>query len=133
MVERYFQSNSKIIKQAYDNTLHRWSQLDLPKPSLSSRSLAEKQQGHQRLVQRFEKVHALFKQGLSKSSIARQLAMSRGTVIKYLSLDCYPERQGRSSLGSLKPYVTFINQRFAEGCHNIKRWTLCCEQLLAIS
>lgn len=48
--------------------------------------------------------------------------MSRGTVIRYLASDGFPEQQTRASqLGKLKPFVDYLKQRFVKGCHNINQ------------
>jgi len=94
----------------------------IPEPSLSSRKEHQKQEKRQLRLERFNEVHKLYKEGLSKSQIAKQVKMSRGTVIKYLESKALPEQQARASkLGKLKPFVKYLNERFIEGCHNINQ------------
>ncbi len=122
MIERYFQGNTKTIQLAYQKTLELKGGIHVPEPNLSSRKELEKQEKRQKRLGRFDEVHKLHQQGFSNSQIAKQLGMSRGTVIKYLASKEFPEQQARGSrLGKLKPFIQQLNQRFVEGCHNINQ------------
>ena len=121
MIERYFQANSKAIQLAYEQSLEQKSKVYIPEPSLSSRQDLDKQAKRQQRLERFNDVHTLHKEGMSKSQIAKQVGMARGTVIRYLNSDSFPEQTRASHLGKLKPFVGYLNQRFIEGCHNINQ------------
>jgi transposase len=72
--------------------------------------------------ERFEQIHALAAEGLSKEAIARQLGINRQTVYKYLRLTAPPERRPLSRTGSaLTPYEGYVLRRWAEGCRNARQ------------
>lgn len=109
MLERYLQTFSTEIKAVQDK------EIVLPTPNLSSRKEEEKQANYQRRLKQFQSVHKLFKEGYSKSQIARELCLARGTVIRYLNLEILPQTQRRSAMGKLKPHLEKIHQCFLEG------------------
>jgi transposase len=71
------------------------------------------------LVERYEAVQRLVKQGLSHRAIARQLQMHRESVIRYAQADHFPERPERPGHpGILAPYETYLRTRWIEGARN---------------
>jgi len=79
---------------------------------------------------RFAEVKALAAHGYSRRVIARQLHMHRETVARYFQLDELPKRATPpQSVSSVTPYLPYIKQRWAEGCHNGKQlWREICAQ-----
>jgi transposase len=79
---------------------------------------------------RFAEVKALFAQGYSQNSIARQLKMHRQTVARYVRLDELPKRATPThNISTVAPYMAYIQRRWAEGCHNGKQlWREICAQ-----
>jgi transposase len=71
-----------------------------------------------RRVARYQEVRALHAQGVSKRHIARQLRMSRTTVIRYLRTTAFPERAQSRRVSVLDPYVAYLDKRWEAGCHN---------------
>lgn len=72
-----------------------------------------------RRLERYQAVVDLYKQGTKVRAIARQLGMSRTTVKRYLKANGFPEmssREGQVSI--LDSYLPYLQQRWAEGCHN---------------
>jgi transposase len=67
---------------------------------------------------RYQEVRALHAQGLSKRHIARQLHLSRTTVIRYLRAAGFPERARSRRVSLLDPSVAHLQKRWDEGCHN---------------
>ncbi len=60
--------------------------------------------------------------GYFKSAIARELGINRKTVRKYLSTDHPPINAPRLSRGTkLTPYISYLRQRWDEGCHNARQ------------
>jgi transposase len=71
------------------------------------------------LVERYEAVQRLVKQGLSHRAIARQLHMHRESVIRYATAGRFPERPERPVRpGILAPYETYLRTRWMEGARN---------------
>jgi transposase len=96
-----------------------------PMVSIEARSLRRsttdqiaRQERRARRVARYQEVQALHAQGVSKRHIARQLHMSRTTVIRYLRTDAFPERAHSRRVSLLDPYVAYLQKRWDAGCHN---------------
>jgi transposase len=72
---------------------------------------------------RYQEVQALHAQGVSKRHIAKQLQMSRTTVIRYLRTTGFPERAQSRRVSVLDPYVAYLEKRWDAGCHNgVQLW-----------
>jgi hypothetical protein len=70
-------------------------------------------------MNRFQRVKELQAQGLSQRAIARQMGIDRRTVGKYFALAQPPQKKMRpQNQSSLLPYLPYLKQRWAEGCHN---------------
>jgi transposase len=82
--------------------------------------LEQRQQAtRERRLARYQAIIDLHEQGGKIRAIARQLGTSRSTVQRYLKAGGFPEmskRGGQSSI--LTPYLPYLRQRWAEGCHN---------------
>ena len=80
----------------------------------------KKQHARAVLVERYQAVQRLVKQGLSHRAIARQLHMHRESVIREASADGFPEKPERPvAAGILAPYETYLRTRFLEGERNV--------------
>jgi transposase len=72
-----------------------------------------------RAARRFKEVKALQQKGLSERAIARQLRLNRRTVRRYAVHDNVPVRRlTPQSTSTVKPYMTYLRSRMAEGCDN---------------
>jgi transposase len=99
-------------------------------PSSHARSLRRsttdqhaRQERRARRFSRYQEVRALHAQGISKRQIARQLQMSRATVIRYLRTDAFPERAQPRRGSVLDPYIPYLQKRWDAGCHNgVELW-----------
>jgi transposase len=96
-----------------------------PMVSIEDRSLRRsttdqiaRQERRARRLARYQAIQALHAQGVSKRHIARQLQMSRTTVIRYLRTDTFPERAQSRRVSLLDPYVAYLQKRWDAGCHN---------------
>jgi transposase len=96
-----------------------------PASSVDARSLRRsttdqiaRQARRARRFARYEQVRALYAQHFSKRHIARQLQMSRTTVIRYLRTDAFPERAQSRRVSILDPYVAYLQKRWDAGCRN---------------
>jgi transposase len=69
-----------------------------------------------RRVERFERVHELHHQGMPIRQIARELAMSRKAVRRYLSREHCPDwRPGRATRSGMDAHREWVDARIAEG------------------
>jgi transposase len=76
-----------------------------------------------RRVARYQEVRALHAQGVSTRHIARQLHMSRTTVIRYLRTTAFPERAQSRRVSLLDPYAIYLQKWWDAGCHNgVQLW-----------
>jgi transposase len=67
----------------------------------------------------YEQVVALSKLGMSQAAIASQVGRGARTVQRWLGAPTFPERKPRQQGSHLDPYLPYIFQRWAQGCHNI--------------
>ena len=80
---------------------------------------ARQQASRQRRQDDYQAVHHLLRQGVPQRTIARQLGLSRTKVRRFAQASCFPERgEQRPRPSRLDPYLTFLQQRWAEGCTN---------------
>jgi transposase len=78
-----------------------------------------KQQARAKLVERYEAVQRLVKQGRSHRAIASQLHMHRESVIRHARAETFPEPAERPARpGILAPYETYLRTRWVEGDRN---------------
>lgn len=67
---------------------------------------------------RYEQVQHLHQQGVAAVQIARQLELARGTVLKFLRADTFPEMATRPRPRQIDPYLEYLRQRWNAGEHN---------------
>jgi transposase len=73
----------------------------------------------QERLARYEKMVALAEQGLDNQAIAQAVGVSVTTVRHDLAAGQFPEWQPRPVVSKwLAPYVPYLQQRWAEGCHH---------------
>jgi transposase len=78
-----------------------------------------KQRARAKLVERYEAVQLLVKQGLSHKEISRRLHLHRDSVIRYARAETFPERAEQPARpGILAPYETYLRTRWREGERN---------------
>ena len=81
------------------------------------RQEAAQQQRHAAWVTTYEAIHTLRAQGTSVTTIAAQLGISRPTVYAYLRRTRPPSPRSPQRSGHvLRPYMTYLIQRWREGC-----------------
>lgn len=84
-----------------------------------NRSQRHQELSRQRREQSFLQVHQLRQEGFNISAIGQQTGLARQTIRKYLETSTCPEYSPRPvKSGLLTPYYGYLNQRFAQGCHN---------------
>ena len=68
---------------------------------------------------RYEQVLALREQGWSHQAIADHLGMGHSTIQRWIKEGHFPTRKAREQSSQLDPYLPYIQQRRAQGCHNM--------------
>jgi transposase len=77
----------------------------------------------QQLWQRamYQRVKELVANGWSVAAMARELKMSKITVRKYRDMEQFTDRRLLVRVSSVEPYRAFVEQRWAEGCTQVKQ------------
>ena len=98
-----------------------------PRPTWLQRG--QQRRRGQRLAH-YEQVVTLRERGLTMPAIAQQLKLGERTVQRWLSAGTFPERKPRRRpLSPLAPHAAYLDQRWAEGCHNgMQLWREVCDQ-----
>jgi transposase len=72
--------------------------------------------------QQYERVRALYAQGVSLNEIKRCLGCSRGLVRRYAHADAFPERRPHPRQSSmLDPYEPYLQERWNAGCRTARQ------------
>lgn len=85
---------------------------------------ASKARSQAKRAQRYEAIHTLARQGMTRRAIARALGLNRKTVQTYLAADAAPRRPRQVRKASiLRPYESYLLERWRAGVHNgLKLW-----------
>jgi transposase len=67
----------------------------------------------------YQQVISLREQAMTQSAIAQQIGINLRTVQRWLAADAFPERTRQRYVSQLDPYLPYLFQRWAQGCHNI--------------
>ncbi len=68
---------------------------------------------------RYEQVIALREQGWSHQAIADRLGIGHSTIQRWLKEGRFPQRKAREQSSQLDPFLSYIQQRRAQGCYNM--------------
>jgi transposase len=119
-LERLLARHTSVIKQAYQQQTHAPVTHTLPMPPkpVLTRSQLLSQERRQRRLARYQQVMELYQRGTSGRAIASQLGLNRKTVRDWLRTGQFPERQVTRRYSSVDCWLTFLERRWAEGCHN---------------
>lgn len=79
--------------------------------------------GRLRRVQRYARVRALHRQGLSQRHIARLLGLDRSTVARFAQAETYPERATRPYPTRVDGFAEYLHERWQQGCRNAAQLT----------
>lgn len=116
---------TRRVLQRHASVVQRLPAPGPPQLELSRRRLDREVSKHRTrdtMRTRFEQIHALAAEGLSKEAIARRLDLNRQTIYKYLALTAPPERRPAGRQGSaIVPYEGYILRRWEKGCRNGKQ------------
>jgi len=95
------------------------SSVDASTPTMSSSVITP---GQENRKARFDAIKELLKSGMSLSQIAQNLHLDWRTVRKYANAERCPEKASHRPQSSiLDPYVSYIRERWAAGCHNARK------------
>jgi transposase len=129
-LKRLFERKHEVLQEEADQ------QQGFLKPSVPSDDLAEvlparlasltpttiqKQARRARRLSRYEEVMQLHEQGASQVTIAALMGLHRDTVRRYLNAGSFPEITRPGKRSHLDPYKNYLQQRWAEGEHQVKR------------
>ena len=89
-----------------------------PSNSIPTRPQQLSLQRRQRRLERYLQVMELRQRGISKRAIALQLGLNRKTVRDWLRAGQFPERQIPQGHSSVDRWLSYLEKRWAEGCHN---------------
>ena len=89
-----------------------------PPNATPTRSQQLSRQRRQRRLERYQQVMELHQRGTSKRAIALQLGLNRKTVRYWLRAGQFPERQVTQRRSSVDRWLSYLEKRWAEGCHN---------------
>jgi len=90
----------------------------IPPPPALTRPQQLSRERRQRRFERYQQVLALHQRGISKRAIARQLGLERKTVRYWLRAGQFPERLVPQRHSSVDRWLSYLEKRWAEGCHN---------------
>jgi transposase len=119
-LEHVLERHSTVIEEAF------WQStpppvsppLTAPPNSTPTRSQQLSRQRRQRRFERYQQVIALHQSGVSQRAIAMQLGMERKTVRHWLRAEQFPERQIPQRRSSVDRWLSHLEKRWADGCHN---------------
>jgi transposase len=109
-------SRKRQVEAALEEQIPAWQETRQPRHSHTpEEGLSPYQQDrlarHQQMIQ-------LHEQGMTQAAIAQQIGVSLNTVRRWLISGC-PEPTRGPYVSRLDPYLPYLFQRWAQGCHNI--------------
>jgi transposase len=77
-----------------------------------------RQQRRTQRLQRYEQVLAMHQGGISQEEIAQRLHIDAKTIRRYVRAGAFPEIARRRRHTGMDRWMPYLEQRWAEGCHN---------------
>jgi transposase len=132
-LQRYLGRKHSALRQAALDAPARVATLASEPPAPAARLGRDAQLSQDRRARRaarYGEVVGLHAQGYSIRAIAARLRVSKGTVLKFVHAEGFPELQPRPPRRTLlAPFASYLRERWAAGCHNAKQlWLELCEQ-----
>ncbi len=109
-------SRKHQVKQALEEQTPDWLPERNARRSQASEDLPSAYQ--QDRLARYQQMIQLHEQGMTQGAIAQQIGVSLNTVRRWLVSGC-PETARGPYVSRLDPYLPYLFQRWAQGCHNI--------------
>ncbi len=109
-------SRKRQVEAALEEQTPAWQETRQPRRSRTpEEGLSPYQQDR---LARYQQMIQLHKQGMTQGAIAQQIGVSLNTVRRWLISGC-PETTRGPYVSRLDPYLPYLFQRWAQGCHNI--------------
>lgn len=119
-LEHVLAHHGSIIEEAFQR--HAPAPVTDPPPTPPNPALTHSQQlsreRRERRLTRYQQVIELHQRGTSLRAIASQVGLNRKTVRYWLRAEQFPERQVTRGQSSVDRWLSYLEQRWAEGCHN---------------
>ena len=109
-------SRKRQVEVALEEETPTWQETRQPRRSRTpEEGLSPYQQDR---LARYQQMIQLHEQGMTQGAIAQQIGVSLNTVRRWLVNGC-PETARGPYVSRLDPYLPYLFQRWAQGCHNI--------------
>src|SRR5260370_14574935 len=109
-------SRKRQVEAALEEQTPAWQETRQPRRSRTpEEGLSPYQQDR---LARYQQMIQLHKQGMTQGALAQQIGVSLNTVRRWLISGC-PETTRGLYVSRLDPYLPYLFQRWAQGCHNI--------------
>ena len=105
------------VQQALEEQAPSWRETRKTRRSQTSEALPSVYQ--QDRMARSQQVIKLREQGMTQHAIAQQIGMSIQTVQRWLAAGTFPQSTRHHYVSQLDPYLPYLVQRWAQGCHNM--------------
>ena len=120
---RCFEQHASELQAAWDEVAQPMPSIASPPATLRTvRPLNKAEQVRQQRrslrLRRYEQVMALRQGGATQEEIAQQLQMDTKTIRRYLRTGAFPEMATRRRHTGVGRWMSYLEQRWAEGCHN---------------
>ena len=118
VLERYLTRQHVSVREA----ARMLGPLDAPRRTTKRAPADERRRQERRAVRtaRYEKVVALYQEGLSAHQIAAEVGVARATVHRYVRAACFPERMPPLRPRQIDRYIPYLQQRWNAGEHNAR-------------
>ena len=109
-------SRKRQVEAALEEPTPAWQETRQPRRSRTpEEGLSLYQQDR---LARYQQMFQLHEQGMTQGAIAQQIGVSLNTVQRWLVNGC-PQTARGPYVSRLDPYLPYLFQRWAQGCHNI--------------
>ena len=122
-VTRCMEQHSSDLKAAWQEVVQPAPDCDpappaaeLPMRLPQAELIRQQRRGHR--LQRYENVLRLYQSGATQQQMAQQLGIDTKTIRRYLQTDAFPEMARRRRHTGMDRWLPYLEQRWAEGCHN---------------
>jgi len=105
------------VQQALEEQAPSWRETRKARRAQTSEALPSVYQ--QDRMARYQQVIKLREQGMTQQAIAQQIGISLQTVQRWLAAGTFPQSTRHHYVSQLDPYLPYLIQRWAQGCHNM--------------
>jgi transposase len=120
---RCFEQHASALQAAWHEVIQPVPPTTSPLTTLAvvrplSKAEQVRQQRRSQRLRRYEQVLALHQSGATQEAIAQQLQIDTKTIRRYLRAGAFPEMAARRRSTGVDRWMPYLEQRWAEGCHN---------------